>query len=178
LEVLLITSIERARLARPKGESGASAVELALVLPVLVLFLAGIMDFGLVFNDLMAMRQGIGASVRQGVVAQPGTSSSCSISGAAGASVESRKLICLTKSLINLDPVNSRTMLSFPGSKTKGGSLILCAQYPLASATGVFDVLLHGALKAKVEMRIEQDLSAFGSVSETPLSGGDWAWCT
>jgi TadE-like protein len=173
-----ITTLERARLAGLRGESGASAVEMALVLPVLLLFLAGIMDFGLVFNNLMSMRQGIGAGVRQGIVAQPGSSSSCSITGAAGATAQTQKLICLTKSLMALDPVDSRTKVSFPSTKLKGGSLILCAQYPLDSTTSLFDPLLNGVLKAKVEMRIEQDLSAFDSVSETALPDGDWTWCS
>jgi Flp pilus assembly pilin Flp len=163
--------------SRPKDEQGASAVEMALVLPALVLILAGIIDFGLVFNDLMALRQGVGAGVRQGVVAQAGTSSTCTLTGAAAANTETKKLMCLTKSLVALDETDTRTMVSFPGSRTKGGSMILCAQTPLESATTVFDPLLDGALKAKVHMRIEQDLSSFGSASESALADSDWSWC-
>ncbi len=149
------------------------------MLPVLILILAGIMDFALIFNNLMAMRQGVGASVRQAVVGQTGTGTgACPITGAAGASTETRKLICLTKSLTGLDEATSRIKISFPGSKTKGGSLILCEQSPMESTTSIFDTLLNGALKAKVEMRIEQDLSAFGSVSEDSLPGSSWTWCT
>ncbi|HEX2148560.1 MAG TPA: hypothetical protein VHI31_00075, partial [Actinomycetota bacterium] len=88
------------------------------------------------------------------------------------------KLMCLTKGLIDLDETNTRTMISFPGVKTKGGSLVICAQTPLESKTTIFDPLLSGALKAKVHMRIEQDLSAYGTASETALSGSDWTWCT
>ena len=135
---------------------------MALVLPLLVTLMAAIFDFGLVFNDLMAMRQGVGAGVRQGVVAQAGASDSCLITGAAAATTSTRKLMCLTKGLVGLDPAASRTMVSFPGVKTKGGTLIVCAQYPLDSTTTVIDAVLAGALRAKVEMRIEQDLSAFG----------------
>ncbi len=163
---------------RRTNEAGATAVEMALVLPLLVVLVAAIFDFGLVFNDLMTMRQGVGAGVRQGVVAQAGTSDSCSITGAAAATSSTRKLMCLTKGLVGLDPATSRTMVSFPGVKTKGGTLILCAQYPLDSATTVFDAILDGALKAKVEMRIEQDLSTFASAAETALPGSDWGWCS
>lgn len=168
---------DRTALYRFKSERGASAVEMALVLPALVLLLAGIMDFGLVFNDLMALRQGVGAGVRQGVVAQSGTSSTCTITGAAIANTETRKLMCLTKGLIDLDEAETRTMISFPGVKTKGGSLVICAQTPMESKTTIFDPLLSGALKAKVHMRIEQDLSAYGTASETALAGSDWTWC-
>lgn len=173
----MFASARKNGLDRSSDEDGASAVEMALVLPVLVLIVAGIIDFGLVFNDLMALRQGLGAGVRQGVVAQAGTNSSCTLTGAAAANTETKKLMCLTKSLVALDQTNTRTMVSFPGSKTKGGSLILCAQTPLESATTIFDPILDGALKAKVHMRIEQDLSGFGSASESALSGSDWSWC-
>lgn len=159
-----------------KSEDG-SAVEMALVLPVLVLVLAGILDFGLVFSDLMALKQGVGAGVRQGVVAQAGSSSSCSITGAAGAAADTKKLMCLTKSMVGLEEAETRTKILFPGSKLKGGSLVVCAQTPLESATSIFDPILSGALKARVHMRIEQDLSAFGTSSETALAGSDWSWC-
>jgi hypothetical protein len=166
--------------ARPQlhSERGASAVELAMVLPILIVVLAGIMDFGLIFSDLMALRQGIGAGVRQGVVAQAGTASTCILTGADSASLETRRLMCLTKGRIGLDEADSRMMLSFPGSKEKGGSMILCAQHPLDSATSIFESLLSGELKAKVEMRIEQDLTAYDSIAETALPGGDWSWCS
>ncbi|CAN5887297.1 hypothetical protein BH23ACT12_BH23ACT12_12330 [soil metagenome] len=173
----MLKSGRRTGLARQRGEDGASAVEMALVLPALVLILAGIIDFGLVFNDLMALRQGVGAGVRQGIVAQSGTISTCTLTGAAAANTQTKKLMCLTKALVALDETDTRTMVFFPGSKIKGGSLILCAQTPLESATTVFDPLLEGALKAKVHMRIEQDLSGFGSASEEALAGSDWSWC-
>jgi hypothetical protein len=160
-----------------RGETGASAVEMALVAPVLVLLMAGLIDFGLVFNDLMSLRQGLGAGIRQGGVAQPGSVTACSLSGAGTATTETKKLMCLTKSTVGLGQANTRTKVVFPGSKLKGGSLIVCAQTPLNSATTVFNPILNGALKAKVQMRIEQDLSAYGNASETALANSDWSWC-
>ena len=170
-------ALKKLRRLRSKDESGVAALEMALVLPALITLLAGIVDFGLVFNNFMAIRQGIGAGVRQGVVAQAGTSSSCPLSGVSGAPTATKELMCLTKGMIGLDSATTRTKVYFPGVKTKGGSLVLCAQSPLDSTTGLFEPVLDGILKAKVEMRIEQDLSAFGSASETSLPGGDWTWC-
>lgn len=156
---------------------GGSAVEMALVLPVLVLILAGILDFGLLFNDIMALKQGVGAGVRQGVVAKVGSTSTCAIAGSASMNAETKKLMCLTKSMVGMDPAEVRTKVTFPGSKLKGGSLVVCAQAPLESKTSIFDPILNGAIKAKVHMRIEQDLSAMGSASEFALAGSDWSWC-
>ena len=162
---------------RGRGDqTGASAVEFALVMPVLVAFVAGIVDFGMVFSNQAALHQGVGAAARQGVIAKPGTSSACSITGLSSAtSVETKSLICLTKDRIGLD--GARVKLSFPAVKTKGGALLLCAQYPLESVTGFFDPLLNGVLTSKVRMRIEQDLSSFGSTEEPALPGASWGWC-
>jgi Flp pilus assembly pilin Flp len=158
-------------------QTGASAVEFALVMPVLALFIAGIVDFGMVFSHLTALHQGVGAAVRQGVIAKPGTTSSCGLVGlASGVALESKSLMCLAKDRIGL--VGSRVKLGFPGVKTKGGSLLLCAQHPLESLTGFFDPMLSGALKSKVQMRIEQDLTAFAATEETPLQGESWTWCS
>lgn len=164
-------------LARAGGpDSGASAVEFALVMPVLVLFLTGIVDFGMVFANLMALHQGIGEGVRQGVIAKPGASSACTLTGLAGTTpVQTKSLICLTKDRIGLD--GARVKVGFPGLKTKGGALLLCAQYPLDSVTGFLDPMLNGILKSKVQMRIEQDLTAFAATEETALPGGSWTWC-
>lgn len=166
-------------LRRPAAadDTGASAVEMALILPVLVLFLAGIMDFGIVFNNLMGVRQGLSAGVRQGVVAQSGTSSTCVMTGAGSAPEQTKRLICLLKSGIGLDPADTRINVYFPAAKTKGGSLVICAQYPMESSTTLLSPIINGRLTSKVAMRIEQDLSAFASASETPLPGGDWSWC-
>lgn len=159
------------------SESGAGAVEMAVILPLLVLFVAGIMDFGMVFSNLMSLRQGLGAGVRQGIVAQPGTSTTCPMPGAGAASTQTKQLICLIKDRIDLDANDTRTRIVFPGVKTRGGSMIICAQYPLESTTTILGPMLSGQLKSKVEMRIEQDLTAYSAASETALTGGNWSWC-
>jgi Flp pilus assembly protein TadG len=45
-----------------RGQEGASAVEFAIVLPILVLFIFGIIEFGFAYNRL----QGIQAAAREG----------------------------------------------------------------------------------------------------------------
>lgn len=159
------------------GEAGATGVEMAMVLPLLVLLIAGVMDFGMLFSDLMSLRHGVGSGIRHGIVAQSGGLSTCTLTGASGAPAETRNLMCLVKERIALEEANTRVKVYFPGSKTKGGSLVICAQYPMESITTMLDPVLNGELTSRVEMRIEQDLSAFGSAEESPLDGGDWAWC-
>ncbi|MEX2586786.1 MAG: TadE family protein [Actinomycetota bacterium] len=157
-------------------ETGATGVEMALVLPLLVMLIAGVMDFGMVFSDLMSLRQGVGAGVRHGIVAQSGASSSCTVTGTT-ASGDTLSLICLVKDRIALDDASTRVKIAFPGSKVRGGSLVICAQYPMESITTMLDPIMNGELTSRVEMRIEQDLSTLDAAEETPVDGGDWTWC-
>jgi Flp pilus assembly protein TadG len=46
--------LQRTRL-RSRGDSGVAAVELALTLPILVLFLGGMLDFGLAFHNQISL---------------------------------------------------------------------------------------------------------------------------
>ena len=47
----------RLLLRRRRGERGAAAVEMALILPVLLLLVGGIIDFGRAFNAQMTLTQ-------------------------------------------------------------------------------------------------------------------------
>ncbi len=49
-----------------RDDRGAAAVEFALVVPVLILLLMGIIDYGLFFTDRLAVKQGIREGARDG----------------------------------------------------------------------------------------------------------------
>ena len=69
----------RARPARPKGglkpflraRSGVAAVELALVTPFLVLLAVGVVDFGLAWNQQMALSNAVRAGAQYAIVRKP-----------------------------------------------------------------------------------------------------------
>ena len=58
------------RAAQGRSDGGATAVEFALVAPILLLLVFGIIEYGLWFSDSLATRQGVREAARQGVVAQ------------------------------------------------------------------------------------------------------------
>jgi len=59
------------RSALARDERGQGLVEFALILPVLLLILVGIIEFGSVYSKVISMRQGVREAGRQGSVAKP-----------------------------------------------------------------------------------------------------------
>jgi hypothetical protein len=114
---------------------------------------------------------------RQAVVANFGSDTACPVTGSI-ASDASRKVICLTKDRVGESEADTRVKIVFTGLNQIGDSLMVCAERPLSSATGIFDPVLDGhVLTSKVEMRIEKVDAELLAAEETPLSGSDWSWC-
>ena len=174
----------------PERERGAALVEAAIVLPLLIVIVFGIIEFGLAWSNNVAIRQGVREAARQGAVGNFGptysTGDPCHLTGASGATSNMKNLMCLAKARIGLDGSKLRVKIlsanaSFSGSGTfsKADSIIVCAQYPLESVTGLFSGIIgDGTLRSKTAMRIElSDMVATGG-EETPPTGGSWSWCT
>ena len=165
-------------------------VELALVLPLLMLVLFGIVEFGITYNNYIAIRDGTREAAREGAVGNFGTSSStgspCYLTGASGASDDVKKLMCLAKTQIGLGGQNVRVKVlsgasdfTSNGTFAKADSIIVCAQLQVNPITGLFTSILgHPFLRTKAAFRIEKTDLVETAGEETPLSGGDWSWCT
>lgn len=163
---------------RRRRSAGAALVEFAIVLPLVILLLMGILDFGFAFANLNSMRHGARESARRAVVADVGSYSGCVVTGGSAAA-DTKSLMCQVKDKSGLDEGKLRVMVALDASHTEGEGLIICSQYPLESITGLFSGLLNGkTLNTEVHMRIEKvsDIS-IASAAETSPNGGDWSWC-
>jgi TadE-like protein len=157
-----------ARSTRPiAGERGAALIELAIILPLLVLLTFGIIEFGIAFNDFISVRNGTREGARLGVVDDVKNAPSCPISGVlrsppaipTNSTDATNALICKTKSRIGLDASQIKVKVSFTatgpaGTPTVGDNLTICATYPVSSLSG--QVLGNGTLTSRVTMRLEQ----------------------
>jgi Flp pilus assembly protein TadG len=166
-----------------RDQSGATLVEFALVAPVLFLIVAAIIDFGLTFSNFIAVRGGVGSAARQGAVANFGPS--CTLNAFSTApSADIQHLMCTTKSRIGVTPsskVYVKVLFDPTGSagyKVTNG-LIVCAQTPMTSTTGLTSPFLAGRfLRSKVQMSIEQTSGVTETAGEEAAPpGADWSWC-
>ncbi len=163
-------------------------VELAIILPIFLLLVFGVIQFGITYNNLITLRQGTREAARQGAVGNFGSTTSCSLTGVTGSpSTDIQKLMCLAKQQIGLNYANTRVKVlsgsaDFTSSGTfqKGEAIIVCVEYPVdAMAKFVTPVLGSAVLKTKTSMRIETSYtSSETGGQETALSSGNWSWCT
>lgn len=159
--------VRGARLQPLRDERGANLLEFALVVPVLMLIVFGIIEFGIAYNNSLSLRAGAQEGARAGVVANfgPATPTGCTL-GPSGPTTGSStgRLMCLTKSRIGLAQASVRLNVSFVDGGGTAGALYevgdyvrICAEYPLNSVSGFFGPFLNGRKQTvRAEMRIEQ----------------------
>ncbi len=168
----------RKLLAR-KREEGATAVEFALVAPLLILLVFGIIEYGLWFSDSLSTRQGVREAARQGVVANFGSSTSCDLTGASG-DENSLKLMCTAQDRIGGITGDPAVMVDAPEGWTRGAPLIVCSQIEAGIGSGIIPLPNDRIIQSRVEMSIEKTdpLVDFTGGAETAPAGSSWDWCT
>jgi Flp pilus assembly protein TadG len=147
-------------------------VEFALVVPIFVLLVMGIIDFGMAFNDYNSVRQGVREGARQIVVADWDTDG-CTTG------TSSARAACVTRARIGLSTADTKVKIVLPEDYTPGDQVKVCAMYPFRSLTGLFSAILNGSAKSKLSMRIEQidDDAPLTAYQDTAPTGESWSWC-
>jgi hypothetical protein len=184
----------RIRQPRPSDrERGATLVETAMVLPLLVMLVFGIIDFGAIFNDKIAMRQGAREGARQVVTGNIGNdTTSCNVEGGTS-NTSVHQLVCLVKNRSDLPASRIRVALNIEGCTSLGPcaaytatpkrSLKICTMAQLSSISGFFGAILNGKVtKTDVQMKTEQltteltptPKQALENFQETPFPGQTW----
>jgi TadE-like protein len=145
-------------------ERGAALVEFALILLLFFLLIFGMIEFGVDYNNYIAVRNGTREGARVGVVNDLKGAPSCTIAGTtvtppstpASQTDWTNALICKTKSRIGLKSASIKVQILVP-NPTIGGTLQVCASYPVGSVTGLVAPFVSGkTLVSSVTMRLEQ----------------------
>ena len=157
---------------RPGGtERGATLVEFAIVVPLLVLFIFGAIDFGWAFGQHINVRGAVREGARLAVV-----------NGGAGADPNGRRddLIVKTKQrAAELDPAQTAVYIALQDDNGNGvqgevgETVVVCTRYPLRSLSGLTQQFLAGDMRSKAVMRMEKFANFSSGGSSAPAWGGD-----
>jgi Flp pilus assembly protein TadG len=181
----MIARLRRRRSLRP--DTGASAVEFALLAPVLFLVLFGIIDYGIWFADSISARQAVRDGARRGVVEVFG---SCTPS-ATGSDGDLHNLACTINA--GMEPISGKTYVKVSIAKSPSdasgsapwtdpqSTLRVCAMTKHTNLLPLVPFPSDGISRTRVDMPIEQAVGA-GAAARTGYAdaapaGSDWTWC-
>jgi Flp pilus assembly protein TadG len=142
----------RVRSPEGGGERGATLVEFAFILPVFVLFVFGIIDFGWAFAQNLDVKQG----AREGgriVAVNGGTGTGTAQCQSIQTEIRGRTQ--------DLNAASVAVLLSFTdsngnGTKDIGDLAAVTVKYPLSSVSGVLSGFVSGTMQSRVSVRLEQ----------------------
>jgi hypothetical protein len=153
----LRTAMSRARAARrARNERGAALVEFALIVTLFLLLVFGLIEFGIDYNNYIAVRNGSREAARAGVVNDLRNAPSCTINGTTVTPPSNPASQTDATNRIGLKGADTKIKIVVP-SPTIGGTLQICADYPVSSFTGIVAPFVAGKkIVSNVTMRLEQ----------------------
>jgi hypothetical protein len=169
---------ERRRVASATGrgerdDRGVALVEFVLVLPLTVLILFALIDFGLIFNGYSTMRNGVQAGARLASVNNYSYAGSSLCNG--GSTDPTSQMVCtVTSSIGSLYGVVPGSLhvgialTSVMNAGQSGQNVTVCASGTLNSTTGLLGKLLLGqTMKATSKVLVVQapNYTSYGSGS-------------
>jgi len=133
---------------RRRNEEGQALIEFALVLPLLLLLVFGIIQFGILFNNYITLTDAVRAGARQAAVSRTLPDPVAVTTDRVQRSAYSLKVSDLGVTVTPYDPSD--------GSATwvQGGDVTVEATYPYAINLLGF-VVFSGNLKSKTTERVE-----------------------
>lgn len=152
---------------RHRRDGGAAAVEFALVLPVLLVLVIGIVNYGLWFNDSLSMRQGVREGARRAAVLNSTTA--CTGTGMAA-------YACTTRAQMVESGGVAAVKVFAPNGWVRGQEVVVCGMVTAVNFTNFVPMPAGGLIKSQTTMSIE-------NVTPMPTDaiyadGGDFSWCT
>ncbi len=154
-------------------------VEFALVLPLLMALLLGIIDYGLWFNDSISVRQGVREAARKAAVQSdfpgcgPGTSMASAACGAKQMSVTSGGVASA-----RVFPARASDGAQV-GTWAKGDLVVVCVAVKASSFTKFVPLPASGIIRSKTVMSIEKASppTPINYLTDVDPSGDSWTWC-
>jgi hypothetical protein len=159
-------------------------VEFALVTPLLLVMLFGIIDYGIWFADSISARQAVRNVARQGAVEQFGSCGGGSDLGNLACTVQSQMNemsgTTRVRVAVALNPTSPSSLSGGPAATwVQGATLRLCAMTQHQALLPFVPLPNNGITTTRVDMPIE---SASGTPNRAPVTdveftGSTWSWC-
>ena len=186
-------------LRRPgrRADRGASAVEFALVSPLLFTLLFGIIDYGLYFADALSVQQGVSDAAREATLSVGSVAANWPGDGSCGAATtvlnaaatnDLAKVACRLSDTVT--PVAGGVLavkaeiVTPAGSPTAawstGNRLRVCAVMRHSAVMPFVPLPAGGLVTSRVDMPIEPGGAPLllNPVAQDPSgAGADWSWC-
>ena len=165
----------RQRPGRGSRDRGAAAVEFALVVPILLLLVFGIIDYGRFFFDSVSLRQGAREGARQAVVQMYGACTGASVGA---------KMACAAKDATDTTMGTPKVHIPFVAGNWVQGKQLLVCMASKEKGTGFVPFPANGMLRTKVYMSIEVGIPVVDpsystdADPDTNTTTGNWTWCT
>ncbi len=179
-----------------RSDRGAALVEFAIVFPVFIVLLLGVVDFGVNFGDKVLTSNAAREAARQGAVSQVGSDSTCGLDPNGSLTVLTEQTMCLAKARTHMDPSRVRVKIFYEGphgketanyqpaagSQTSTAAIVVCVMTQASSMSGMFSPIFDD--QAHKNLTIIKTGAAPGSPAkfpaageEFPLTGQDWSFC-
>jgi hypothetical protein len=172
---------------RSADDSGAAAVEFALVLPILLLILFGIVDYGIYFSDSLAGQSGVQNATRQAAIAsfQPCATPPAGFVNPSGdaPTVDMQDIACMVAGRTEALAGHVYVDVVLPtGTWTTGDPLLVCETVVSSGVTGWVPLPNGGTVRSKSVMTIQNPTMTMPEVGGEQLPPGAddsyWDWCT
>jgi Flp pilus assembly protein TadG len=182
---------------RRRRERGASAVEFALVSPLLFTLLFGAIDYGLYFADVLTVQQSVTDAARDATLSVGNLTANWSGSGScpvivsvlgSSATNDLAKIAC--KLSDSIQPIGGGVVVvkaevvTPDGTPTavwqQGNRLRVCALTRHSAVLPFVPMPDGGTIASRVEMPIQPGNAALllnAVAQDAALVGGDWTWC-
>lgn len=143
--------VQRIRDRRRRGERGAALVEFAILAPLLILLLIGLIEFGWLFAQYNQVRHGVREGARYAAVSNPVTA------GSVDATLES--VVCDAISLPNGTVTGTVTSPSVnnPPRKFDYAEITVTAAIPTLTGAPLIGGFIPATISNSAQFRLEQD---------------------
>lgn len=145
---------------RGRGDRGSALVEFAIVAPLGLMLLFGIIEFGFLFGQKLDVAQGTRELARLAAVSHQTTD------GSSGAT-QTSEIVAEACSRMEV-AANTRVTISFPGNKAVGDTVNVKITTTADLVTGAFDTWFANAtISNELETRLEQ-IATFDATTNEP----------